>query len=190
MGELSTRLKTGLLIFLFGAGITILFILIGNNTDFTFTKPPAIAVGAVAPDFSFPDLEGKTISLSDYKGKLVLLNIWATWCRPCVDEMPSIEKLYNKFKQEDFKILAVSIDTQGKKAVDPFMKFHELTFTALLDPRGTIQRAYRATGIPESFIIDKNGIIIDKVIGGIDWSSPKIFQFFKEQFEKPSTPKK
>ena len=185
MGEISTGHKTGILIFLFSMGIGTLFFLIGNKIDFKFTKQPPIAAGTPAPDFSLRDLEGKVVSLSDFRGKLVLLNIWATWCRPCVDEMPSIERLYNRFKKEDFMVLAVSIDTQGKKVVDPFMNIHNLDFKALLDTKGSIQNIYRTTGVPESFIIDKNGIILEKVIGSIDWSSPKIFQYFKEQLEKP-----
>ncbi|NOX33710.1 MAG: TlpA family protein disulfide reductase [Deltaproteobacteria bacterium] len=185
MGELSTKYKSGILFFLFVTGILVLFFLIGNNMDFTFTKPPSVAVGTMAPDFSLPDLEGKTVSLSDFRGKLVLLNIWATWCRPCIDEMPSIEKLYKKFNQDDFQILAVSIDTKGKKAVYPFMKLYNLHFKALLDKRGAVQKAYQATGVPESFIIDKNGIIIQKVIGSFDWSSPEIFQYLKKQLDKP-----
>jgi peroxiredoxin len=190
MGEISTAYKTGILILLFGMGIGTLFILVGKDINFKFTKPPAVAAGTPAPDFSFPDLDGKIVSLSDYKGKLVLLNIWATWCRPCVSEMPSMEKLYNKFKKEDFEILAVSIDTKGKKVVAPFMELHNLSFKALLDTQGTIQEAYRTTGIPESFIIDKNGVIIKKVIGPLNWSAPKVFQYFQDQFETPQNQEK
>ncbi len=184
MAEISTGHKTGILVFLFTMGIGVLFFLIGNDLNFKFTTPPVVKIGMPAPDFSFPDLDGQPVSLSDYKGKFVLLNIWATWCGPCVSEMPAMEKLHNKFKNEDFQILAVSIDTQGKKVVAPFMEFHNLSFKALLDTRGTIKRSYRTTGIPESFIIDKNGIILKKVIGAIDWSSPKVIQYFQEQFDK------
>ena len=188
MGEISTGQKTGILIFLFVIGFGSLFFLIGKNVDFKFTKLPVIAAGMPAPDFSFPDLEGKTVSLSDYKGKLVLLNIWATWCKPCVDEMPSIEKLYNNFKDNDFEVLAVSVDTQGEKVVDPFMKLHNLSFKVLLDTEGTIKNIYRTTGIPESFIIDKNGVILEKVIGSFDWSSSKVFQYIENQLKKPYIP--
>jgi cytochrome c biogenesis protein CcmG/thiol:disulfide interchange protein DsbE len=189
MGEISTGHKAKILFLILSIGAGALFLLIGNNVDFKFTKQPAITAGTKAPDFSFPDLEGKTISLSDFRGKIVLLNIWATWCRPCVEEMPSIERLYNQFKDDDFIVLAVSIDTKGKKAVGPFMAVHNLSFKALLDTKGAIQNAYRTIGVPESFIIDKNGIILQKVIGSYDWSSPKIFQYFKERLEKTSTQK-
>ncbi len=185
MGEISTGYKTGILVLLFGLGIGTLVILIGNDTNWKFIKPPAVAAGTPAPKFSFPDLDGKIVSLSDYKGKIVLLNIWATWCRPCVSEMPSMAKLYNKFKKEDFEILAVSIDTKGRKVVAPFMELHNLSFKALLDTQGTIQNAYQTTGIPESFVIDKKGVIIEKVIGPLDWSAPEVFQFFQAKLKTP-----
>lgn len=138
-----------------------------------------------APDFTFPGLYGKMVSLSDCVGKVVLVNIWATWCPPCVDEMPSMEKLYNKFKGEKFEILAVSIDTLGLKAVVPFMKKLKLTFPALIDTEGSIKTVYRATGVPESFIIDKQGILIKKIIGPVDWAAPNIFRFFNDLIKKP-----
>ena len=138
-----------------------------------------------APDFKFPALDGKMVSLSDYKGKVVLVNIWATWCPPCVAEMPSMEKLYNKFKGENFEILAVSIDTLGLKAVAPFMTKSNLTFPALIDTEGAIKTVYGVTGIPESFIIDKQGILIKKIIGPVDWAAPNIFRFFNVLIQKP-----
>lgn len=171
--------KTGILIFLFSLGLISLFLVIGNRVDFDFTKKPAVAAGTAAPDFSFPDLSGNTVRLSDYRGQMLLVNIWATWCKPCVEEMPAIEKLYQEFKDDEFNVLAVSIDRQGKKVVNPFMKIHNLSFKVLLDRDGTIQNTYGTLGIPESFIIDKNGIILQKVIGGFDWASPKVFDYFR-----------
>jgi peroxiredoxin len=102
----------------------------------------ALELGLPAPDFTFPDLNGKVVSLSDYKGKVVFINIWATWCLPCREEMPSMQKLYDQFKGEAFEILAVSIDSAGRKAVAPFMRELNLTFPALLDTRGDIRSLY------------------------------------------------
>jgi len=119
------------------------------------------------------------VSLSDYKGKVVFLNIWATWCPPCREEMPSMEKLYQKLKGEDFEILAVSIDVLGARAVAPFMKEYKLSFPALLDPEGTVQRLYGTTAIPESFIIAKDGVIVSKVTGAKDWASPDTIRFYE-----------
>ena len=136
--------------------------------------------GRPAPDFTFPDLVGRKISLSDLRGKVVLVNIWATWCPPCRDEMPSMQKLYDRFKGEHFEILAVSIDADGREAVAPFMRKMNLTFPALLDPKEKIRGLYRITGVPESFIIDRNGILVQRIIGPLDWATPKVFRFFQE----------
>ncbi|OGV97629.1 MAG: hypothetical protein A3I04_03600 [Nitrospinae bacterium RIFCSPLOWO2_02_FULL_39_110] len=135
--------------------------------------------GTPAPDFTLPDLNGTNHSLSNYKGKVVFLNIWATWCKPCKDEMPSMEKLYQKFKNRDFVMLAVSVDKDGKKAVEPFMREYGLTFPALLDPSGVTSKLYKTTGVPETFIIAKNGIVIHKVIGPRDWSKEPVFEAFE-----------
>jgi peroxiredoxin len=136
--------------------------------------------GTPAPDFTLPDLNGINHTLSNYKGKVVFLNIWATWCQPCKDEMPSMEKLYQKFKDKDFAMLAVSIDKDGKKSVEPFMKEYKLTFPALLDPEGTTSKLYKTTGVPETFIIDKKGTVIHKVIGPRDWGTDKVFEVFEK----------
>ena len=107
---------------------------------------------------------------------MVLLNIWATWCPPCVEEMPSMEKLYRELKDEGFEILAVSIDVLGAKAVLPFMIEHKLNFPALTDSEGDIKSLYQTTGVPESFIIDKDGIIVEKVISPRDWAAIRFFR--------------
>ena len=164
-------------------GVTVLVIILSlklNDPSFEFSNQVAIEDHIQAPDFKFPGLDGKMISLADQKGKIVLVNIWATWCPPCVDEMPSMEKLYQKFKGQNFEILAVSIDETGLKAVAPFMKKTRLTFPALIDSKGTIKTTYRITGVPESFIIDKQGFLIRKIVGPVDWQSPKILDFFSE----------
>jgi len=193
MASETTRNKTEkdfnypMAVFIFVA-VTVLVTIISlklNNSSFEFSNQVSIESGTSAPDFTFPGLDGKMIRLSDYKGKVVLVNIWATWCPPCVDEMPSMEKLYQKFKGENFEILAVSIDEPGLKAVAPFMKKSKLTFPALIDSEGTIKTVYGITGIPESFIIDKQGILIKKIIGPVDWATPKIFRFFSELIQKP-----
>ena len=174
-------------VFIFVA-VTVLVIILSltlNDSAFEFSNQVDIASGTPAPDFTFPGLDEKMVSLSDYRGKVVLVNIWATWCPPCVEEMPSMEKLYRKFKGQNFEILAVSIDEPGLEAVAPFMKKSNLTFPALIDSEGTIKAVYGVTGIPESFIVDKQGILIKKIVGPVDWASPAIFRFFSEEIEKP-----
>ncbi len=152
---------------------------------FNLSHKHLVLVGDPAPIFTFPGLDGKMVSLTDYKGKVVFLNIWATWCPPCREEMPSMEKLYQQLKGEDFEILAVSVDTSGAEAVGPFMKEYGLSFPALLDPGGTIQNLYGTTGLPESFILGKEGLIEKIVIGPTDWSTPEVVLFFRNLLQRP-----
>ncbi len=172
------------ILFVFTAAVLVI-LLLRNERDSTVTSTKQIQVGFPAPDFTFPDLNGQQVRLSDHRGKVVLVNIWATWCPPCREEMPSMQKLYERFKGENFEILAVSIDSTGREAVVPFMRKLNLTFPALLDPKGDIRPLYRVTGIPESFIIDKEGILAKKIIGPIDWATPKVFLIFQDLIKKP-----
>jgi peroxiredoxin len=179
MEDKKTKYNTIIVLSIVALGFAITFSLKQNDSIYKYSKQIAIEGELPAPDFTLPGLNGELISLSDFKGYVVLVNVWATWCPPCVYEMPSMEKLYQKFKSDHFKILAISIDLPGAKAVAPFMKKHNLTFEALIDPAGTIQTAYGVYGIPQSFIIDKQGNIIKKIIGPIDWATPEIFRFLR-----------
>ena len=165
-----------ILVFLGVAALVIIFALKQNNPYLKFSP---LRVGQPAPDFTLPGLDGKMVSLSDYRGQVVLVNVWATWCPPCVGEMPSMEKLYRALKGTNFEILAVSIDALGKEAVAPFMKKYNLSFPALMDPDGTIKTLFQTTGVPESFIINQEGILIEKVIGPKDWATPQVVGFFR-----------
>ncbi len=136
--------------------------------------------GPLAPNFSLPDLDGRIISLSSFKGKVVIVNIWATWCPPCVSETPSLDKLYKMFKDEGLELLAVSVDENGKKAVEPFLKKKNLSFPVLLDPDSRVAALYRTTGVPESFIVKKDGTLDNKIQGAIDWTSPKVIEYFQK----------
>ncbi len=155
-----------------------------------FSGSIKLEAGKPAPSFALPGLDGKIVHLSDHRGKVVLVNIWATWCRPCVDEMPSMEKLYQEFKDRDFEILAVSIDADGTGAVVPFMLKYKLTFPALIDSEGSIRESYRVTGVPESFIIDQQGILVKKIIGAADWSAPDVFLFIDNMLRIPAAKNK
>ncbi len=177
-----TNYPAAILIFLAVSGLLILFSLKQNNSYLKFSP---LKTGLPAPDFMFPGLDGKMVRLSDYPGHVVLVNVWATWCPPCVDEMPSMERLYREFKGEKFEILAVSIDALGEKVVAPFMKKYNLSFPALMDPDGTIKTLYHTTGVPESFIVDQEGILIKQIIGSRDWAKPEIIGFFRNLLQKP-----
>ncbi|MBS4190861.1 redoxin family protein [Bacillus sp. FJAT-49705] len=132
--------------------------------------PVGLEEGNKAPDFELLDLEGNTVKLSDYKGKTILLNFWATWCPPCMAEMPYMEKLYNKYKNEGFEILAVNVTTSEKKRtnVDEFVKNNALTFTIPLDEKGTATHDYDIRVYPTSFFIDSDGVIRKKVLGAVN----------------------
>ena len=141
-----------------------------------------IVAGARAPDFTAVDMAGNQARLSDYRGKVVLLNVWATWCPPCREEMPSMQRLYQVMEGTDFEILAVSVDA-AKGEQDPsgreggdlvaFAEEMGLTFTLLHDPEGRIQATYQTTGVPETFLIGRDGLIYKKVAGGTAWDAPE-----------------
>jgi peroxiredoxin len=175
-----TKHQSLILISMIIIGVGVIVLLQMKDTPYGINKKPRLQKGALAPDFSFPDLDGKMVNLSDFRGQIVFLNIWATWCPPCVDEMPSMEKLHQVMANEKFQILAVSVDTDGKKAVKPFVERYKLSFPILTDIKGTIRALYQTTGIPETIIIDKNGIVIEKVIGPRDWASTQFINVFQD----------
>jgi cytochrome c biogenesis protein CcmG/thiol:disulfide interchange protein DsbE len=134
----------------------------------------AVAVGVKAPDYRAVDLaSGDTVALrSRYGGHVTLVNIWATWCVPCKEEMPAMQQLYDSLHPEGFRIAAVSIDQEGPDVVRQFARDLNLTFDILQDRRGDIQRVYQTTGVPESFLVDTTGVIMKRVIGAHNWASP------------------
>jgi len=134
----------------------------------------AVVPGSRAPAFKAVRVGGRpdTVELRDYAGDVVLLNIWATWCPPCVEEMPSIEALHRDMASQGLKVVAVSIDAgNARGAIQAFAADHELTFDILHDPAGDIQQLYQTTGVPETFIIGRDGIIARKVALAADWNS-------------------
>lgn len=134
-------------------------------------KYEPLAVGKPAPDFSLADLNDKHYRLSDFRGKVVFLNFWATWCKPCREEMPSMEILNKNFEKDGLVILAVSIDrVTTTKDIPPFVKGMNLTFPVLVDSWGQTDKPYKRMGVPETFIIDQQGIIQEIVIGPRDWT--------------------
>lgn len=134
-------------------------------------KYELLAVGKQAPDFVLTDLNDKPQRLSDFRGKVVFLNFWATWCKPCREEMPSMEVLHKNFEKDGLVILAVSIDrVTTTKDIPPFIKGMNLTFPVLIDSWGKTDKPYKRMGVPETFIIDRDGIIREIVIGPRDWT--------------------
>ncbi len=135
------------------------------------SKYEPLTVGKVAPDFALPDLQDRTIRLSDFRGKVVFLNFWATWCQPCKEEMPSMEVLYKTFERDGLVVLAVSIDrVTTKQNIPPFVNSMNLTFPVLVDSWGQTDKRYKLMGVPETYIIDQEGVLREKVIGPRDWT--------------------
>lgn len=148
------------------------------------SRPPSemaksVVVGDLAPDFQLEDTKGNKISLSDLRGKVVMVNFWATWCPPCKQEMPSMEKLNQIMAGEDFVMLAINTEENGRSVVPAFLKNNPHDFTVLYDDNGTVQQQYGVYRFPESFIIRKDGTIDQKVVGAIDWASPETIAYFK-----------
>jgi peroxiredoxin len=132
-----------------------------------------VEINREAPDFKVMDLAtGDTVSLEDYRGSVTLVNIWATWCLPCRDEMPSMQALYDSLAGRGFRIAAISIDEGSPEEVVAFARKLGLSFDILHDRSGTVERLYQTTGVPESFLLDRRGILVKRVIGAHDWSSP------------------
>ncbi len=123
-----------------------------------------------APDFLLKNLEGEVVNLENLKGKIVFLNFWATWCPACRDEMPSMEKLYTKFKDKDFIMLAVNL-REKPKTVSSFKEEYRLNFLILLDTDGSVSYRYGVRAIPATFLIDREGHLIGRALGARDWAS-------------------
>lgn len=132
-----------------------------------------VGVGSRAPEFRAVHLStGRPASLAEYRGKVLLLNIWATWCLPCRVEMPSLERLQRQLAGSDFRLVSVSIDIEDSTVVRRYAQELGLTFEILHDRPGMIREIYQTTGVPESFVIDRDGAIVKKVIGPAEWDSP------------------
>jgi peroxiredoxin len=157
----------------------VLSALIWMNRD-RFTP---LDVGSRAPDYAAFSLDGDTVHLSSYEGDVVLLNIWATWCAPCVHEMPALQRLHEELATEGLRVVAVSVDAapggfgafgQAGGDVRAFRDRFALTFDILHDPSGRIQSRYQVNGLPTTFIIDRGGRIQRKVLGARDWDVPPL----------------
>jgi peroxiredoxin len=186
----ASRLPYALALLLLGALIVIAWLAQGSFR-------PVVA-GEPAPEFSVTDLAGRPVHLSDYRGKVVLLNVWATWCEPCRTEMPSLERLYHQVREmprgEDFEILAVSVDAsldrpdplgRGVKADDleAFARELGLTFPIVHDTPGRLQTLYQTTGVPESFVVDRDGVIFYKYAGPMEWDAPQHLELIRRLLE-------
>jgi peroxiredoxin len=138
-----------------------------------YQGPGPTLEGSPAPAFELSDENGAMVSLEDSRGKLVFLNFWATWCAPCVDEIPDMMALDRRFEGRPFQMLAVSVDTEWSK-VHQFYRQHGFDLPTLLDPGRQVAGDYRVFGFPETFLIDGNGVVVRKFIGPRPWTDPQV----------------
>lgn len=122
-----------------------------------------------AKEFTVPTPEGKSLRLADFKGKVVLLNFWATWCAPCREEMPAMERLYRRYKDNGLAVLALSIDAEGASVVIPFVKEYNLSFLVGLDPNTRVAEKYGVRALPSTFLVDRKGNLTALAIGPRQW---------------------
>jgi len=152
----------------------------GKPSRASATASIGVNVGLRAPDIALPALTGETVNLASLKGKVVLVNFWATWCGPCLMEMPSMQRLYQQYHRDNFEILAVATDFEGAPVVKPYVGRLRLTFPILLDPQLQVNDLYKVTGIPTSIIIDRDGIITHKFYGSEDWDSDRSHRLIEQ----------
>jgi peroxiredoxin len=182
-----TRRYAGRLVVLAVAGALVAFMW-GNRARFT-----PLDVGSRAPEYTAFTLEGAPVPLSSFHGDVVLLNIWATWCPPCVKEMPALQRLHQALAADGLSIVAVSVDSPPTPGnirgvlsgdVRAFADSFGLTFTVLHDPSGRIQGDYQVNGLPTTFLIDRDGRIRRKVMGAAEWDEPRFADEIRAMLEE------
>jgi thiol-disulfide isomerase/thioredoxin len=158
----------------------------GALQSFKHAEPPR-----PAPGIGFTDTAEKPLSLADFKGKVVLLNYWATWCAPCVEEMPSLERLHSRLGGPDFAVLAISVDRQGLSIVEPFLQRIGLKQLPIyLDRSGASMRAFAVRGLPTTMLIDRDGNDVGRLEGMADWDSPAAEALIRHYIGGGASPQK
>ena len=154
-----------------GAGI--LFSLLGSRP----TRP--LEIGDKATDFTVPGPDSGEVALASYRHRVVVVHFWATWCPPCVEETPSLEKFAEQVKPYGVDVIAVSVD-QDKAALDKFIRDYRLTYPVGRDPYQTLAWRYGTHLFPESYVISRDGRVAEKIIGATDWQDPRLIAFVRE----------
>jgi cytochrome c biogenesis protein CcmG, thiol:disulfide interchange protein DsbE len=135
-------------------------------------------IGNAAPDFVVQDAD-RRVELRDFSGKIVVLNFWATWCAPCVEELPTLVQLQQRFKEKGVTVIGVSVDVDAD-VYHRFLKDHKIDFITVRDPDQKTNNLYGTVKFPETYIIDRNGIVRRKFIGPVDWTQPEIVNFLSK----------
>lgn len=139
-----------------------------------------IGVGDRAPEFSLPGLDGRQVRLSDLRGKVVLVHFWATWCPPCVEELPTLDEVSRVLPAGDFQVLAVSVDQGGAQTVGSFLQRNRLTLPVLLDTDHAVTSRYGTFKFPETYVVGRDGNVKYKIIGPADWKNPSTLQALQQ----------
>jgi cytochrome c biogenesis protein CcmG/thiol:disulfide interchange protein DsbE len=157
----------------FSAPIVLVSILLALSGCYSGSRPSRI--GSAAPDFTVHDSE-RTVTLSQFKGQVVVLNFWATWCPPCIEEMPSLVLMQQRMKAKGVTVLAVSVDVDGN-SYRRFLRDHNVNLLSVRDADQKSNELYGTFKFPETYIIDRNGIVRRKFIGAVDWTEPEVIDF-------------
>jgi peroxiredoxin len=158
-----------------GAVLTVLGVAAFGFVYLQMKKGYPLKVGEPAPAFSLPTLDGNATELGSLRGRVVLVNLWASWCPPCLAEMPSLQRLHQKLAAEGLVVLGVSADEDEKDIRQALAKI-PVSFPILRDPEGRMANQYRATGYPETYLVDKQGLLQATFIGPHEWDSPEVLQ--------------
>ena len=146
-----------------------------------FSRPPgttkAVALGDAVPNFTLKQNNGQLVSLQEYRGKVVVLNFWASWCGPCVEELPSLQKFAERYNGKGVQVIGVSLD-EDANAYMKFLTDHEVNFMTMRDPTHNIAETYGTYKLPETYIISAKGTLLNKVIGETDWTSQEMTSYF------------
>ncbi|HXF28078.1 MAG TPA: TlpA disulfide reductase family protein [Bryobacteraceae bacterium] len=153
-------------------GVALAWVIVNSMRD------RVVQVGDTAPNFSITTDSGQTVSLANYRGKVLVLNFWASWCPPCIAETPSLNKFQQEVAGSGVTVLAISID-RNKKMYDRFLRRFGVSFETALDPTAKISASYGTYKIPETYIIDRNGKVAEKIISDRNWTDPQIVNFVK-----------
>ncbi len=165
-------------------------VLVGFVTFFVlfFSTPrgqfKTLALGDIAPNFTLRNEEGKVVALADFRGKIVVLNYWATWCPPCIEEMPSLNRLADRFRDKDLVVLGVSLD-EDADAYKDFLAKNQISFLTLRNPARAVSEQYGTYKLPETFVISRQGRLLKKYIGPKEWDGAEIAAEFNAFLAAP-----
>ena len=163
------------------AKLFLLVVIVGLALSFALLhrESPGVAIGEAAPDFTLSTLTPGSVLLRNYRRQVVVLNFWATWCPPCVEETPSLENFAEQMRDQGVTVIGISVD-QDRMAVQKFVERFHISYLIALDSDQGVANRYGTSKFPETYILDRDGRVAEKLIGAIDWQDPRIVSFVQE----------